>query len=419
MSRKLPSSWSIKKIGELCDVSRGASPRPIKDQRYFEGGTIPWVKIADATKSGKYLYESKQYVNDFGASFSKKLPPGTILVAASGTLGYTQILGVEACAHDGWLILQNLRNLDKDFAYYTLQWMEQHFYNSAYGAAIQNINTEILRETEIPHPPLPTQQKIAAILSAYDELIENNTRRIAILEEMAQLIYQEWFIHFRFPGHEQIRMVDSELGPVPEGWEVMKLADLATMERQGINPSDFPEEIFEHYSIPAFDNVQMPLLEKGETIKSNKYTVLPECVLLSKLNPRIPRVWLPKLGHQHRAITSTEFLVMLSKGYVSRSFLYSMFSSSEFLSELARIASGTSTSHQRVKPQSLLDKAVLLPQMKIMEFYTQSIDPIFGAIANYRQKNSILRQTRDLLLPRLISGELDVSELDIDIGGLA
>ena len=101
--------WIRARLGELADISRGSSPRPIVDTRYFEGGTIPWVKIADATKSGKLLYETKEYVNDFGASFSKRLPPGTILVAASGTLGYTQILGVEACAHDGWLILQNLR----------------------------------------------------------------------------------------------------------------------------------------------------------------------------------------------------------------------------------------------------------------------------------------------------------------------
>ena len=118
MFPNLPPTWTTRKIGELCDVSRGASPRPIHDQRYFEDGTIPWIKIADATKSGKYLYETKQYVNEFGASFSKLLQSGTIIVAASGTLGYTQILGVEGCAHDGWLILQNLREFDRDYAYY-------------------------------------------------------------------------------------------------------------------------------------------------------------------------------------------------------------------------------------------------------------------------------------------------------------
>lgn len=136
MSDTSIARWPQRKLGELCDISRGSSPRPIRDQRYFEGGTIPWIKIADATKSGKFLYETKQHVNEFGASFSRKLPAGTILVAASGTLGYTQILGVEGCAHDGWLIVQNLRDLDRDYLYYTLKTIEQHFYNAAYGAAI-------------------------------------------------------------------------------------------------------------------------------------------------------------------------------------------------------------------------------------------------------------------------------------------
>ena len=146
-------SWPTKKLRDLADISRGSSPRPIHDTKYFDGGDIPWVKIADATKSGKFLFSTNQHVNEYGASFSKKLPAGTILVAASGTLGYTQILGVEACAHDGWLILQNLRDLDRDFAYYALKTLEAHFFNSAYGAAIQNINTEILRESTSPTLP--------------------------------------------------------------------------------------------------------------------------------------------------------------------------------------------------------------------------------------------------------------------------
>jgi type I restriction enzyme S subunit len=100
--------WPNRKFGEIADISRGSSPRPIADSRYFDGGTIPWIKIADATKSGKFLYETKEHVNEFGASFSRRLPPGTILVAASGTLGYTQILGVEGCAHDGWLICKSM-----------------------------------------------------------------------------------------------------------------------------------------------------------------------------------------------------------------------------------------------------------------------------------------------------------------------
>ncbi len=195
--------WAKRKIGELADINRGSSPRPITDTKYSEGGTIPWVKIADATRSGKFIRDTAGHVNEYGASFSRYLPAGTILVAASGvTLGFTTILGIKGCAHDGWLILQNLRGLDRDYAYYFLKTIGKQFHNSSSGAAIQNINTEILRQIEIPLPPLPVQQRIAGILSAYDELIENSQRRIKNLESMVRAIYREWFVNFRFPDHE-------------------------------------------------------------------------------------------------------------------------------------------------------------------------------------------------------------------------
>ena len=99
------NKWHKVKLGDLAKISRGSSPRPIADRRYFDGGAIPWIKIADATKSGKYLYKTKEHVNEFGASFSRILPKGSLIVAASGTLGYTQILGVSGCVHDGWMIV--------------------------------------------------------------------------------------------------------------------------------------------------------------------------------------------------------------------------------------------------------------------------------------------------------------------------
>src|SRR4051812_29211724 len=113
MPRKTPTKWRTVRLGDMCDICRGSSPRPIADQRYFDAGTIPWIKIADATKSGKYLYSTKEHVNEFGASFSRLLPRHSLIIAASGTLGYPQFLGVAGCAHDGWLIPSNFRGLDK------------------------------------------------------------------------------------------------------------------------------------------------------------------------------------------------------------------------------------------------------------------------------------------------------------------
>ena len=114
--------------------------------------------------------------------------------------------------------------------------------NQAVGATMPNLNTGILRSVPVRYPPLPTQRRIAGILSAYDDLIENSQRRIRILEEMARRLYREWFVHFRFPGHEDCLLVESPLGVIPEGWEVKLLPDCVAINprvqvpREGIKP---------------------------------------------------------------------------------------------------------------------------------------------------------------------------------------
>jgi type I restriction enzyme S subunit len=288
--------------------------------------------------------------------------------------------------------------------------------SGASGRQRADLNT--VKDLQVPAPPLPTQRKIAAILSAYDDLIENNTRRIAILEEMARLLYREWFVHFRFPGHEQVKMVDSPLGPIPKGWEVVKFSDIVTLLRRGIKPHEFGDETFAHYSFPAFDTGCMPLLERGETIRSSKYLVDKDNVLLSKLNPRIPRIWLPFPDSDYRAIASTEFLVLLPKKSPTRSYLFSLCRSSEFLGDFAALTLGTSTSHQRVKPQDFLNMDTVLPPQTLIGAFSDLANPMLETIHTLRLKNANFRRTRDLLLPRLISGEVDVLELKINAGGL-
>ena len=218
------NNWQTVKLGDCTEIARGSSPRPINDNAYFYKGTIPWVKIADATASFKYIYETKEYVNEYGASFSRKLPPGSLIVAASGTLGFAIFLGVEGCVHDGWMYFKRIDEgkLNKQFLYYLLNTLTKSFNAFSYGAAIQNINTDILRNTEFRIPTLNVQKNIAAIFSAYDELIENNQRRIALLEKMAEEIYREWFVRMRFPGREKVKIIKG----VPEDWEVKKLGSV-------------------------------------------------------------------------------------------------------------------------------------------------------------------------------------------------
>lgn len=402
-------AWPTKKLGELADISRGSSPRPICDTKYFKDGMVPWVKIADATKSGKFLYYTKEHVNDYGASFSRRLPAGTILVAASGTLGYTQILGVEWCDHDGWLILQNLRELDRDFAYYALKTVERHFFNSGSGAAIQNINTDILRQTEIPYPPLSAQRRIAGILSAYDELIENNQRRIKILEEMARSLYREWFVHFRFPGHAKVKMVHSSIGPIPQGWEMKKLGDIADVNRAQINPRTAPDEV--HYiDISSVSPGQIgaiityPFTEApGRARRIVQHAdILWSCVRPNRRSHAL--VMQPDLN----TIASTGFAV-LTATKVPFSFLYLATTTDDFVTFLANNATGAA--YPAVTAKTFEDAALLIPAAPLLRKFGESTIPMAeqNHVLQYQTKN--LRRTRDLLLPRLLSGQVDIEAL--------
>jgi type I restriction enzyme S subunit len=299
---------------------------------------------------------------------------------------------------------------DPIYVYYFFMAPEtvQRIHNQAFSSGVPHINLEILRAFEIDLPELPGQRRIASILSAYDDLLENNTRRIKILEEMAQMLYREWFVNFRFPGHQKVKMAESELGAIPDGWASGTISQIAILRREGINPVEFPDELFVHFSIPSFDNSRTPVREKGTEIKSNKYLVVPGCVLLSKLNPRIPRLWMPSLGSGLREITSTEFLVLTPSVGRHRTYLFQFLSSEEFNSSLTGLSLGTSTSHQRVKPDDFLNLPALLPARSAIDDFCRNVDPMMEELSVLRSKNMNLRTTRDFLLPKLISGEIPI-----------
>jgi type I restriction enzyme S subunit len=406
--------WPIKRIGELANVARGSSPRPIADQRYFEGGDIPWIKIADATKSGKYLYKTKEHVNEFGASFSRRLAIGSLIVAASGTLGYTQMLGVSGCVHDGWLYLTDFRGVDKHYLYYFFQWKKEHFYNSAYGAAIQNINTEILRETEIALPPLPVQERIASILSAYDDLIENNTRRIKILEEMAQMLYREWFVNFRFPGHESVRMIESELGPIPEGWQTGILRDVCDSMDYGYTASATAEPIGPKFLritdiVPsAIDWHTVPHCPPPER-NADKYALCEGDIVVARTGATTG--YAKRLHKRHPASIFASYLVRLRIKPSFSNHLFGVLVESDEYKRFIK-ANWSGAAQPQANAQVLTSIPILISPEPLQRQFSAMTEPLLDLKEALQFKNRNLRNTRDLLLPKLIAGEIPVDTAD-------
>ena len=259
-----------------------------------------------------------------------------------------------------------------------------------------------VEDINVPAYSLPTQRKIAAILSAYDNLIENNTRRIKILEDMAQTLYREWFVHFRFPGHANVPMVESALEPIPQGWEVKQLGEMCHV-LMGLSPkSEFYNQIGEglpfHQGVTDFGErfptdrvyctVQKRIAEVGDIL----FSVRAPVGRINVANKKIV------IGRGLSAIRSKsgDQVFMLQQ-------LKDKFQTEDTM--------GSGTIFNAITQSDLLSVQLLKPTQSIVAKFEEAADPISLELANLTIKNANLQQTRDLLLPKLISGEIDVSEL--------
>ena len=285
-------------------------------------------------------------------------------------------------------------------------------YLSAYGSGtnISNLNQNILSNLEIPLPPFCEQQKIASILSSYDDLIENNTRRIEILEQMAKLVYEEWFVKFKFPGHENIQIIDG----VPEGWETTNTFKIMDVLSGGTPKTSVPE--FWDGGIPFFtpkDSTDTPyVLETGKNISEQG---LSKCN--SQLYPKdtvfiTARGTVGKLNlAQVPMAMNQSCYALVGKEPLTQYFLYCALHA--VINQFKSRAVGA------VFDAIVLDtfKVIpfVVPSRNLIDDFTKMVTSCFKQIDNLIIRNRNLRKTRDLLLPKLISGEIDVSDLDIRI----
>lgn len=262
------------------------------------------------------------------------------------------------------------------------------------GTNISNLNQTILQNLSVPLPPLPTQRKIASVLSAYDGLIENNTRRIEILEEMAQAIYREWFVNFRFPGHEKVRMVDSSLGRIPEGWEVKRLGEVL--------------ELAYGKALKKADRVsgKVPVYGSSGIVGYHRDSMV-----------NAPGIVVGRKGSVGSVYWADDDFFPIDTVYyvqcnVSLYYVYYNLQDQNFINNDAAVP-GLNRNQAYALP-------FLLPTAETVNEFENCVIPIFQELKVLWEKNDNLRRTRDLLLPKLISGEVDVEEPSSEtIGGKA
>ena len=275
------------------------------------------------------------------------------------------------------------------------------------GTTVTGIKQSELRKVEITYPSFPTQRKIASILKSIDDKIELNNHINHNLEMQAQALFKSWFVDFEpFRGG---KLVDSELGLIPIGWDAKPLSSICHIEKKTINPQKYPTCLFTHYSIPAYDNSELPELQKGSDILSNKYIISDYTILFSKLNPRIKRIW-NVYQSESNPICSTEFVVYKPMDIDTYPFLYSFITGDDFYNNIMSKVNGATGSHQRFHPEETLD--ILVPyHIDCYRLYSQLVLPIIQQIDENKRENHYFSSLRDSLLPKLMSGELKINDL--------
>ncbi|MCY4257203.1 MAG: restriction endonuclease subunit S [bacterium] len=395
-------------LESLCSrISSGGTPSRKHPEYYSNYGHL-WVKSQELLD--RTIMDTDEKISDLGLanSAAKYFAEKTILVAMYGaTVGQLAILKRPATVNQAICALEiDTTKADYRYVFYALMKTRSALTIQAAGAAQQNLNQSLIRNFEIPISPLGTQQKIACFLSAFDDLIENNRRRIEILEEMARLLYREWFVHFRFPGHEGVELVDSDLGPIPEGWYRKNLFELAEV-RFGFSfrSKQFTESgkfrVIRIRDIPKNTTDTFTDEDAGE-----RYEVHDGDTLIGMDGDFHMCRWADGLAYLNQRVAR-----LRTKGPMNQLHLH--LALEQPIHKFNETIIGTTVAH--LGKRHLEQIWVMQPHPLILATANQSFQPIFELESNLRKQNRVLRKARDLLLPRLISGELDVSELDLDL----
>ncbi|EKO3632800.1 restriction endonuclease subunit S [Vibrio cholerae] len=397
-------SWSAKSLDELGTVSRGRSRHRPRDAAHLYGGPYPFVQTGDVKRAGLYLTEYSQTYSDEGLAQSKLWPSGTLCITIAANIADTSILAIDACFPDSVIgFIPDPKKSDARFIKYLFDAVLKLQYRQvSQGAAQDNLSQGKLLALKFSVPDDVNEQiRIADFIATYDDLIENNRRRIQLLEESARLLYQEWFVHLRFPGHEQVNTVDG----LPEGWRNMQLTDIAKVNQASLKKG-FDEKI-EYIDISCVSTHSISDTTWYEFIDApgRARRIVQHCdILWSCVRPNRRShalVWEP----HDRLIASTGFAV-ISATEVSPLFLYQSLTTNEYVGYLTNRAGGAA--YPAVTARVFEESSILVPTKNLVEQYERQVQDTYTQINILRTQNIKLAQARDLLLPKLMSGELAV-----------
>ncbi|MEZ6030768.1 MAG: restriction endonuclease subunit S [Hyphomonadaceae bacterium] len=373
-------SWRECTLGDVIKLQRGHD----LPERVRVDGPVPIISSSGVT--GRH-------------NVAKADPPG-VVTGRYGTIGEVFYVEEPYWPLNTSLYVVDFKGNDPRFAAYLLRNLLKNYKSEK--AAVPGVDRNVLHLLKVRTTERREQERIVAVLSAYDDLIANNRRRIALLEEAARMLYREWFVHFRFPGHEHVNITDG----LPEGWERITLSRVVETNRASYGSKELPEQ-FNYIDISAVERgriVAKTSLSSAEAPGRARRKAVDGDVIWSNVRPNL-KAYALVLEPNEADVFSTGFTVLSGKN-VPFSWLYLVVTTDTFVGHLVNHATGAG--YPAVRPDDFERAAVLLPPAKLLRHFHETAEPGFRLISKLEQQSRSLAQARDLLLPRLMSGELAV-----------
>lgn len=392
------SEFDIYQLENLAEIT---SSKRIFYSDYVDAG-VPFyrskeiIEIHNNKSVSNELFISKEKFLEISNKFGAPVE-GDILLTSVGTLGIPYLVrkGDNFYFKDGNLTWIRKINRTKVLPEYIYRFLRSPYGKSkieeiTIGSTQPALTISGLKTLTLSIPSLVEQQAIVSVLSSLDDKIDLLHRQNKTLESMAETLFRQWFI------------VEEQ-----EDWEIYSVKDIAHHLKDTITPCKYPNVIFNHHSLPAFDSGNYPESHLGSEILSNKYKVHNKSILVSKLNPGTPRIWLINNASE-RDICSTEFQNLKPINPEHLEFIYCFFNARSTIENLTMSASGTSGSHQRVKPEDMMNLEFKSPNVEYISAFSEKNKPILNKVLCNRETIKTLNTLRDTLLPKLMSGEVRV-----------
>jgi type I restriction enzyme S subunit len=406
----------MKTLDELCELIVDCEHKtaPVQETGY------PSIRTPNIGR-GRFILDGVNRVSEetYQQWTRRAIPqPGDLIMAREAPVGNVAMIpeGLRPCLGQRTLLIRPDRSkVEPSFLSYFLNGPHGQglIHGKTNGATVAHLNMKDVRSLPLPQlPPLPVQRRIAGILSAYDELIENSQRRIRLLEDMARTLYREWFVHFRFPGHESVPRIPSALGDIPQGWEVKTIGEICESVSYGYTASASRDEVGPKFLritdiVPGtIDWAGVPFCEIAEE-KAPKYLLKTGDIVVARTGATTG--YAKRLNKLHPDTVFASYLVRArTKAGISSLMLGILMESDEYKHFIQRNMGGAAQPQANAVVLTSMQLAV--PSSRIGEHFDRLVGPMIDESELLARKIQNLRRTRDLLLPRLLSGQVEPKE---------